>query len=211
MVRRCRGFTILEMVIIFSLLLLLLSLTALYFVKGQRYLADVEAYSTLQRESSLTLRHITTRLARSTPRHMVAKTQEDATEDPSYVYFLSFEPYDPIEPYILFDGPVHQVVWRKWVCLFHAPEEEQIKVAYIPLISSTHDLSSKPAPDVDYASFLSAKPQSLGRHFTQVAFRQSEQKVSVMLTARAHSPVPQRLEKDKVIELQIHSRVSLVN
>lgn len=211
MVRKCAGLTILELVIVFSLLLTLLVLVALYFVRGQQYIADIEAYSAIHREASATLRQMTTQLAKSTDRQLVAFTQEDPDDDPSHIYFLSFVSNNPADPYIRFDGPTNQVVWRKWVSFFHAPEKRQILRADIALSSPEYDLATKPSPNVNYSSFLSAKPKSIGRNITQLEFLVSDEIVTINLTAETLSPVPNRLEKDKIIEIKLYSQVTLTN
>ena len=201
------------MVIVFSLLLLLLSLVAAYFVRGQQYIADTEAYLTAQREADKTLRQISTQLSRATTEHLKSFTQSDPSDDPSYIYFLSFLSDVPDAPYILFDPSTHNIVWRKWICFYHDPLLGELFRADIPLTPETSDLLNKPLPNVDHTSFLTANPKSIGRQITtfSVSDDSTNKVVTLALRARVLSPVPLRNDSDKLIEIRLRSQVTLPN
>ena len=200
----------LELVIVFSLLMTLLALVTMYFVKGRHYVADTEAYSSLQREGSQALRRIKEQLERSTMLHMTPHAQESPATEPSHVYFLSFHSDD--SPGVVFGGlNGSQVFWKRWLCFFHVPENEQVFQAEVPLSPPTFDIVTKPAPDVNYASFQGAKQKMVGSRISELSFRKLGQSLLVSLEVRGLSPVPMRLEEDKIINIQLNVQVAVTN
>ncbi len=204
--RRPWGTTLLELVIVFSLLSTLLALVAMYFVRGQHYTMDTESYSSLQREAILTIRRMREQLTRSTERHIGVDEV-----DQSFVYFLSFRSDNPNDPYIEFGGPESQVIWKKWVCFFHDAEQEEALQADIPLATPTFSLLTKPLPDVSLSSFQAAQQKTLGRQIRSLTFHTAENVILISLSAVGESPVPGRTAEDKVLEIHLNSKVTLTN
>lgn len=211
MVRKQTGFTLTEIVVVFSLLLVLLALMAMYFVRGQHYVTDIDAYSTLQRETAVTLQQVCDRLASSTTEYLRLHNQEKPSDHPSHLYGLSPYSDKPGDPLIEFGGTRHQVVWKKWIGFYHVPETQLLYFVEIPLTPPTFNLIAQPKPKVSYPSLLSApRPRQLGRRISEFWLEQFNERIAVTLVGKGVSPVPLRTEKDKILEIRLTGQVLLV-
>ncbi len=211
MVRGRAGFTLTEIAVVFSLLLTLLALMAMYFVKGQQYVSDIDAYSTLQRETAVALQRVCDQLARTTPRYLHAENHVQSSDPPSYVYCLSPTPNTPGDPLVEFGGPRHQVIWKKWIGFFHDSAKQEIVFVEIPLTPPTFSLVSQPTPAISYSSLVTApRPRTVGRRIAEFAVERFDKRLSVTMVGRGVSPVPLRTENDRVLEIHVNSQVSLV-
>ena len=202
--KRARGVTLIEALIVLSMITVLLALVTMYFTRGQQYTADTDAYSSLQREANITLSRMKEHLYRSTIEHLEVGL-------PSNVYFLSFRPVEPDEPDIEFGGPRGEVTWKKWIGFFLEESSGTVFQSEIPLSPATHSLTPRPDPAVDFGSFLSAPRKVIGHRAESLSFEKSGNAVTIRLTVKGASPVPQRTENDKIIRLNSSMRVSLTN
>lgn len=209
---RIGGFTVAELSVVMFLLSLLLVLLALFFSKGQNFFADTDAYSTLQRETSVALRKICDPLRRSTVAYLGANAKINPGDNPSSLWFLSYAPTSLADAPVEFGGGARQIRWKRWIGFYHLPDKSQVVRVDIPLTNSSpmYGTSSTPSPALSYTKLVGAPITGVvGRHIVEMSVAKAGKIVSVSLVGRSESPVTQRRQEDKVLEIRVFAQVFL--
>lgn len=205
------GFTLVETSIVLSLLMVLMTLLAVYLARGRRISAETETYASVHDQASVLLRRISDELFRASHHYF------DPT-DGSGVTMLSYgpvsRPADPDEPFIEFEPINGKILWKKWVCFFLDGEGTIMRVEE-KLASPDSELLVKPLPDVDTSYFRSLPMSSLQPISRKVKSFQvslsSERTVTISVTTLAKTPVATAQESDKEVEIQVSTEVNLLN
>ena len=208
MVRRPPGFTLIEAAIVFALMAALMTLVSMYFVRGQRYQADTETYATVQKNSSVVLRKVTSDLYTGTVKEMQVSPAEDA------VWFLSSRPNGPDQPFLQFDAKTGKIVWRKWVCYYYDSVGKALVRAEVPLDPPDSELLMPPTPAVSLAFFQtspSVTKQPVGRRVNEFRVGRTTKGVIVSLSTQAEAPLTNTEANDRLVQVQISSEVTLIN
>lgn len=136
--RRPGGFTLVEGLIVCTLLLGMMSLVAAFFTRGQRYTVETNNYAWVQREANQILRKVADDLYRSTGQH----SQSAA----SSVAFLSYGPTAPGQPAMEMKNPGGQILWKKWIGYYLDNDSHTLYRTEVPLDTPTSDLLAAPVP-----------------------------------------------------------------
>jgi hypothetical protein len=186
----------------------LLTLVTMYFVRGQRYAVDTETYSTVQRNTAVVLRKVSSDLYAATSKQLDVSPGEDA------IWFLSSRPTAPDQPDLDFNLTTGKIFWRKWVCYyFDAPTERVIR-AELALDTPDSELLAPPARPLS-AGFFQTSPdverQPVGRHVQ--AFRVSRTSSGVFVSVRTHAeaPLTNSNGQDRQVEVHLSSEVTMLN
>lgn len=218
MVRRRRrdyAFSIAEMAVVFSILMVLLALVALYFAQGQRYISDLSSYTSLQRDASATLQKMVGQMEYSTSRYFKVAPNEKSDDPPTHAYFLSSLPVTDGEPAIRFDPTTNMVVWKKWIGYYHDPDQKKIYEVAVPLKTATSNLSSEPFPRLSYNFLLKSNPKPVGRGITEMSMMglpsNKPTVISINLVAEAYSSAPLQTDQAKLITIKLSQSVFLID
>lgn len=209
------AFSIAEMAVVFSILMVLLALVALYFAKGQHYISDLSSYTSLQRDTSVTLQKMIGQMKHSTSSYFRAAPKEKASDPPSHAYFLSSLPVTDGEPAIRFDPTTNMVVWKKWIGYYHDPDQKKVYEVAVPLKTTTSSLISEPFPRLSYSVLLKSNPRSMGRGITEMSMvglpSISPRMISINLVAEAYSSAPLQTDQAKLITIKVSQSVFLLD
>jgi prepilin-type N-terminal cleavage/methylation domain-containing protein len=201
-----RGFSIIETVLVMSILSTLLMLVAFFFVRARHFTSDAETYSRVQRQANLSLRRITDDLTSASKTwHQYFGTS---------VVFLSTEPNNATDPRLEFDSATGKVLWKKWVCYYYDASQRSIIRSEIPLQTPVSDLTTKPLPNVDLVDFESApaqKRRQIARDVKLFDVTGTGDSFIISVTCEATSPVPGRQQSDKMVEVTVTTEVNLLN
>lgn len=204
-----QGVTLLEAVVVLSMMIGLMVLITMFFVRGQRYATASEAYSSLQREATLTLSRITDEIYRGSSRHIVFG------EDNKAVIFLSYSPNEPVsatDKPVEFDDSAGRIVWKKWVCFFHDEARREVRRVEVPLESTTVDLTAVPAPEPLFSVFESSVSQrSIGKNVREFLVLPNGTSLSVSLRFQSLMPLALLNENQKNIDIDVSMEVNLIN
>lgn len=213
--RRAFAFSIAEMAVVFSILMVLLALVALYFAQGQHYISDLSSYTSLQRDASVTLRKMVGQMEYSTSRYFKVASKEKSDDPPTYAYFLSSLPAMDGEPAIKFDPKTNMVVWKKWIGYYHDPKQKKIYEVTVPLKTATSNLSSEPFPRLSYNFLLKSNPKPLGRGITEMSMvglpSSKPTVISINLVAESYSNAPLQTDQAKLITIKLSQSVFLID
>lgn len=204
--RSTSGFTVLEGMIVLSLTGLLMSLVAMYFVRGKQYLAETEAYADVQREAVRTLRRVTDDMNKS------ANAYADVTT--TAFWFLSFAPDDPSEPFVELDETSAKIVWKKWIGYYYDPGTTTLTRNEIPLDSYDSQLTAEPAPVMDESvlrTTTSAKRQALTSRMSAFSISKAARSFNVSLTIQGEAPVTLRTAQDKTVSVTVSATINQIN
>lgn len=204
--KRPVAFTLLEVALVFSLITLLLVLMSMYLVRGQRLVAETDAYASVRTSSNLILRRISDELYRASHRYIHSET--DGT------IFLSYSPANDSDPFIGFEPLNGKITWRKWVGFFYDTDSHTIFRAEEPLAAPDSELMTKPLPDVDIPFFRSLpanRRQPIGSSVKSFQVSTSGNTVSISVTTSGEAPVSLIQDSDRAIEVTVSSVVSLLN
>lgn len=205
---RPRGSSLIEVGLVFTLLAGLLTLVAIFFVRGQRYATDTETYATVQRNSAMVLRKVTSDLAASTLQLMESSPSEDA------VWFLSSRPAAPTDPYMEFNPTTGKIMWRKWVCYYHDAATQSVIRAEMPLDEPESEFLVAPARGVSLGFFQTSPDvvrQPVGQRVSFFRTVRTGNTVQVSLITQAEAPLTNSTAQDRLVEVRISSDVTLVN
>lgn len=200
-----RGFTLIEAGVVLSLLAGLMTLVALYFVRGRRYTAQTETYAGVQRTANQIVRRVTDDLYRGS-------TLQSQTNSNS-VLFLSFMPEDPSKPYLVLD-PTGKILWQKWVGYYHDPARQAVIRTVTPLDTPTSDVMISPEPAIGLADLatVAGPHQPFGEGSVRdFSVHSTGKRFVVSLTAQSAAPVSGLNDTDRQVSVTVTAEVSLQN
>lgn len=204
-----RGVTLLEAVIVFSLMAGLMTLVTMFFVRGQRYTIATETYATVQRQATAVLGRITDEMYKGARRQMVVGT------DNRDVVFLSFSPVDPAgpeEPAVQFESTTGRLVWKKWVAFTYDESSKEVRRVEVPLASPVTDLAVPVVPEPDLPALrTSSTARPIGRDVSRFEVYPSAGGVSVSVTVGRLMPVAALSEAQKDVSVNVKMEVNLLN
>lgn len=207
--KRVAGITLIEVSIVLSLTLILMTILGTYLTKGQRFSLETDSYATVHNQASVVLRRVSDELFRSSHRYLHT--------DGSGVTMLSYGQVsgsDPDEPFIEFEPINGKILWKKWVGFF-LDESGRIVRGQERLVSPDSELLVKPLPNVDTAYFRSLPADRLQPISRQVkkfeVINSSERTMTISLTTWAKTPVATMQESDKDVEITVTTEVNLLN
>lgn len=190
---------------------MLLTLMAQYFVKARWYYQDIDAYSTLQRQTAVTMDRLVRELSAASLKYFYAKNQLTPTEQPSHIIFLSHTTGSSADPLIEFKGATHQVVWKRWVGIYHDLTTKELRLTSFALTPATDNLSSKPWPSVNLSKMKAKNFRPIGHHIEGFSVDSFGSMVSIQVLAQSESRVSFRTDKDKLIEIELSAQVRIGN
>lgn len=207
--KRAAGITLIEVSIVLSLTLILMTILGVYLTKGQRFSLETDSYATAHNHASVVLRRVSDELFRASHRYLHT--------DGSGVTMLSYGQVssgDPDEPFIEFEPINGKILWKKWVGFF-LDASGKIMRAQERLMSPDSELLVKPLPDIDTAYFRSLPVASLQPISRQVkkfeVAPSSERTVTITITTWAKTPVATMRDSDKDVEITVTTEVNLLN
>lgn len=207
-VRRRRGFSLLEAAVVLGLVLTLMVLLTMYFVRGNRYAVETETYATVQRASNQLLRRVTNDLYRATKAYLHVEPDGRA------LWFLCFEPAQSDQPFLEFQETDGQIVWKKWVCYYRDPDTNVVTRAEQALDPATANLLVEPLPAVDLDHFQSSTAVSrteVARDVVSFLVSATEGGVLVSLTSRKEAPLTETTDSQRTVEVSASHQVRLMN
>lgn len=202
------GFTLIEAAIVLALTAALLALLAMYFVRGQRYAADTETYATVQRQSSIVLRKLTSDLATGAYQHL------DTSPDGDAVWFLSSGPTAEGQPYVEFREENGKIFWKKWVCYYFDAASGTVMRAEQPLASPDSELLAPPSPAADVETFRTSPAvarQPVGRQISRFRASRTTRGVQIRLATMAEAPLTNSTADQRETEVEVSSEIMLIN
>ena len=209
MVRRPAGFTLVEVSLVMSLTLTLLALMGFYLVRGQRFAAETETYSSVQSSANTLLRRMTNELYRSSSKQVVV-------EPGVGLIFLSFgaKPGEDPPLDLQLDPETGKILWTKWVGFTFDKASETITRGELALTENLLDLDTPAQPAIDISLFrtlpeVRRQPQP-GR---VKSFTASKVGNRVHLRLRTHStaPIATQTDEQRQVEVSVETEVSLLN
>lgn len=208
MVKRCAGFTVVEVAMVMTLTLTLLTLMGMYMVRGQRYAAETETYSSVQSSANTLLRRITNELYRSSSKQVVV--------EPGGLIFLSFGPTAAEEPGrdLELDPETGKIIWKKWVGFYFDENSETVLRGELALEEKILDLDTPVEPAMDLPTFRVLP--TVRRHPEPGRVKSFSATLignRVRLRLRTHgvAPVVTHTEEQKQVEVSVETEVSLLN
>lgn len=204
--RRPRGSSLVEVGLVMTLTLTLMTLMSLYFVRGQRYAAETEAYSSVQRAANNLLRQMTDDIRRSA---------EEIHVSSGCVIFLSFAPIAEEEPGtgLQLEPGTGKILWKKWIGYYHDAAQETLFRAEDPLDDQLTDPST--APEVDPVLFRTAPEISRralpGKVRAFSASGSGPRLIKLRLTTRGRSPISGASEAQREIEVTVATEAAVLN
>ncbi len=204
--RRARGFTLVEAGVVLSLLAVLMTLVALYFVRGRRYTAQTETYAGVQRTANQIVRRVTDDLYRGS-------AQQSQTNSNS-VLFLSFSLPGGSEPYLTLEPTSGKILWQKWVGYYHDPVRQAVIRTEVPLDSPTSDVMISPEPEIALTDLptVSGPHQPFGEgQVRDFSVRSTGKRFVVSLTAHGVAPESGASDSEREVSVTVTSEVSLMN
>ena len=193
---------------VFALTGVLLTLVTLYFVRGQRYATDSETYSTVQRNTAVVLRKITSDLYTATATQMEVSPGEDA------IWFLSSRPTAAGQPELDLNSATGKIYWRKWVCYYYDAASESVMRAEIALDTPDSELTALPARPLTQAYFQTSPNvlrQPIGMHVKAFQITRTPKGVYVAVRTHAEAPLTNTRGQDRRVEVSLASEVTLLN
>lgn len=201
-----RGVTVVELLIVMSLMSVLLSLVALYFRQARHYTSETETYARVQRQANRTLRRITSDL------YLGTKNFSQVYGDS--MYFPSSDALNEGDPPIEFSPLSGRVMWKSWVGYFLEPSESALYRVQIPFNSPISEPTQSPLPAVDPIAFRAPEVASRSPVAKNISAFEVTRAGSIFffrVSARDLSPVPRASEADKVVEVTVETQVQLIN
>lgn len=203
------GLSLLEAVIVFSMMVALMILVTMFFTRGQRYATSTETYASVQRQATVLLGRVTDEMFRGTRQQMLVGADNDE------VAFLSFAPNEPNtadDPAVEFDATTGQLVWKKWVVFNYDLPSKQVRRLETPLATQTSDLSGPVSPEGDFAMFRANSGwRPIGRDVRRFEIHPSVGGVSVSVTVGKEMPVSALTAEQKDVFVNVRMEVNLVN
>jgi hypothetical protein len=195
-----------EVAMVMTLTLTLMTLMAAYFVRGQRYAAETETYSSVQRSANTLLRKMTDDIYRSSVEQIEVGTNR--------VIFLSFGPTDDNEPELELEPTTGKIVWKKWVGYYHDVGQETVFRGELPLDSTISDLSTAASPAVDLLTFptlggVSRRP--LPGKVRSFSVTQIQDRIRLRLTTWGRSPIVANSDALREVVVSVQTEVALLN
>jgi hypothetical protein len=191
---------------VMTLTLALMTLMALFLVRGQRYAAEIETYSSVQSSANTLLRKMTDDIYRSSADQVVVGG--------SGLIFLSFGPTDDDQPPLELEATTGKILWKKWVAYYLDGPSETIYRGELPLADTLTDLSVAAAPAVDLATFPSAPGVSLRTLPGKVkafSVTQMGDRIRLRLRTRGMAPISARTDAQREVEVSVETDVALLN
>ena len=201
-----RGFTILETVLVMSILSGLMLLVTIFFSRARHYTSETETYSRVQRQANICIRKLADAFYSASRKY----TQYYGNS----VIFLSSDPVQSTDPRLEFDPLTGKIMWKKWMLFAHDAAKEEVYSEQVPLDSPTAELLNLPAPDVDLPYFASnalATRRIVARNVKDFNVQGTGVSFIVTVTCEDSAPVPGRTDNDKIVEVSVTSEISLLN
>lgn len=148
-----RGLTIVELLIVCTLFFGLMTLVAMFLVRGKRLAVKTEVLGRVQHQASV--------LARKLSRDLNRGTRTEWEWADGSLIFLSSAPVNSSDPPIEFEAGTGRILWKKWVAYYLNPDTNQVLKYESPLETPTADPAT--APRVWLTEDLPGLPPSQGR------------------------------------------------
>lgn len=208
MVRRDSGFTVVEVALVMTLTLTLLSLMGFYMVRARRFAAETETYSSVQSSANTLLRRMTDELYRSSSKQVVI--------EPGGLIFLSFGPLSDEEPgpELQLDPETGKIVWKKWVGFYFDESSERIFRGELALDETLLDLDTPAVPAVELSTFRAlpaVKRQPEPGRVISFSATQMGNRVRLRLRTHGEAPIVAETQQQKEVEVSVETEVSLLN
>lgn len=206
---RFRGFSLVEVAVIMTLTLSLLTLTASYFVQGQRYAAETETYSTVQRAASGALRRMTDDIYRANAAQMSCSGQAIAFL--SYAAPLGEGP--ELELSSASGADVGKIVWKKWLGFYYDADEKALYRGEVPIATPTTSPADA-TPSIAAADFQAATglvKQRLPGEVEEFAVTQLGRRVRIELTVQGRASISVQQESQRDVKVSVRTEVAVLN
>ncbi len=203
--QRPNGFTIIEIAIIMTLTLGLLTLVGVYFTRGQKYAAQTQVYAEAQGAATTIMRRISEQAYRGT------LSQRDVQADG--LVFLSYGALGDESARIELEHNTGKITWKKWVGFYFVPAQKTVYQGELSLQTKLYELSTPAAPAMTVNDFKTdtrvARVPMPGKVRD---FRVStiNQRIRVQLTTENLAPVSGN-ENTKEITVQVSGEVAVYN
>jgi hypothetical protein len=202
---RSSGFTLVEGLIVCTLLLGMMGLVAAFFDRGQRYTVETNSYATVQRDANEILRKVTHDLYQA--------TSEQSRTGPSSVMFLSYGPTAAGDPPIEMENPSGRILWRKWIAYYLDIPSETLYRTEVPLDAPTSTLMSSPQPDIDN-SYIRGEPglerRPCGQGVSAFVVVHSGRKFKISLTTVGAANLTGLDETQRKIEVTVSTEITVL-
>jgi hypothetical protein len=209
MVKNRRGFSLVEVAVIMTLTLTLLALTAGYFVRGQRYAAETETYSSVQRTASQALRRMTNDIYRANADQMSTAGQSIA--------FLSYAPAlqqgTELELQTGAGAGAGSILWKKWQGFFYDDATDTLYRGEVKLVAPVA-LPADALPALEAADFPTAGSlvrERLPGQISKCTFTRLGRRVRIELAAIGQAPISVQKNEQREVEIQVTTEVSVIN
>ena len=208
MVRRSPGFTLVEVGLVMTLTLTLLTLMGVFLVRGQRFAAETETYSTVQSSANTLLLRMTNELYRSSSKQVVV--------EPGGLVFLSFGAKPDEEPPLdlQLDPETGKILWKKWVGFYFDEGSQTIFRGELGLSENLLDLDTPAEPAIDLPLFRTLpEVRRVPEPGRVKSFQASKVGNSVHLRLRTHgsAPIATQTDEQRQVEVSVETSVSLLN
>jgi hypothetical protein len=204
--RRSRGFTLVEGLIVCTLLLGMMGLVAAFFSRGQRYTVETNSYATVQRDANEILRKVSDDLYRA--------TTNQCRPGPGSIVFLSYGPTDADQPPLELENPGGKILWKKWVGYYLDAPSKTMYRTEVPLDDKTSDLMTAPDPDVDDA-YVRSEPglarRPCGHGVSSFVVTPSPTRFRIALTTTGAANLTGWDENQRKIEVTVSTEISVLD
>jgi len=204
-----RGFSILELMVGMSIVLLFLSISYFTLAQGVRYVRETDTYAFPQKEGAVLVRKLSEELSNSHERWVIPGLQAAS------VRFLSAENPDNQTTRLDFDAVTGRPLWKKWVCYAWNSITKQVSRYEVPLAPTTANLTNEPnpnyLPDV-FPTLSNARRRVVGRDivdFKVVPSGTSQHTVTV--TSERLIPVASRKTTPERVRVTLRATVVILN
>jgi hypothetical protein len=131
-----RGVSIVEVLVVSVLLFGLLTLLAMFLVRGKKLAVKTETVGRVQHQASV--------LARKLSRDLYRGTWEGSQWEDGALIFLSSKPVNPIEPPVDFEPGTGKTMWKKWIAYYLDRNTNEVLRYESPLAAPTADPITAP-------------------------------------------------------------------
>lgn len=155
-----RAFSLLELMVGMSIVLLFLAVSYFTLAQGVRYVKETDTYAYPQKEGTVLVRKLSEELSNSHERWVIPGLQAAS------IRFLSAENPDNQSSRLDFDAVTGRPVWKKWVCYLWDSTTKQVTRYEVPLTPATAALTNEPAPSYlpdTFPTLSNARRRVVGR------------------------------------------------
>lgn len=199
--RNKRAFTLIEVAVYSSILLLLLGGVFMVVEGGMRYFRLASAHETVNQQAVIALSRVRAELANASQSSVVIDTSPQ-----NYILFLS--PFglesstDPADQ--IYEYQDNQLIWKKWVCFYRDSSERLVRAEL-----DTPDENNPSTPPIpDFAGEILPLPtRTVAHNVEAVSFQFFPAPAVVRITVETQ----QDTASDRTTNLELVSSARLVN